>query len=210
MPFWLLALTFRSSRPAFCGRLTSPVSYMTRAARIVLQDVKFAISKHSNTLQAEWFRISWFGITGLLRSVGHVLDKVDSKISPSMAHAIQTKWVELQQTKPEPSIFWEFIECERNRILKTYEYAIDRHLTIIGPYDPQKGTTVVKIDCGNAQGGEAHPGAQLQSRISSGYYSGKFEKDVAWEAHDWWHSYLNDIDLIAANHSSQPTAYGGG
>ena len=24
--FWLLALTFRSSRPAFCGRLTSPVS----------------------------------------------------------------------------------------------------------------------------------------------------------------------------------------
>ena len=25
-PFWFLALTFRSSRPAFCGRLTSPVS----------------------------------------------------------------------------------------------------------------------------------------------------------------------------------------
>ena len=24
--FWFLALTFRSSRPAFCGRLTSPVS----------------------------------------------------------------------------------------------------------------------------------------------------------------------------------------
>ena len=27
-PFWLLVLTFRSSRPAFCGRLTSPVSNM--------------------------------------------------------------------------------------------------------------------------------------------------------------------------------------
>ena len=27
--FWLLALTFRSSRPAFCGRLTSPVSQST-------------------------------------------------------------------------------------------------------------------------------------------------------------------------------------
>ena len=26
--FWLLALTFRSSRPAFCGRLTSPVSLL--------------------------------------------------------------------------------------------------------------------------------------------------------------------------------------
>ena len=27
-PFWFLALTFRSSRPAFCGRLTLPVSPM--------------------------------------------------------------------------------------------------------------------------------------------------------------------------------------
>ena len=32
-PFWLLALTFRSSRPAFCGRLTSPVSPITRSMR---------------------------------------------------------------------------------------------------------------------------------------------------------------------------------
>ena len=32
-PFWLLALTFRSSRPAFCGRLTSPVSPITRFMR---------------------------------------------------------------------------------------------------------------------------------------------------------------------------------
>ena len=32
-PFWLLVLTFRSSRPAFCGRLTSPVSPITRFMR---------------------------------------------------------------------------------------------------------------------------------------------------------------------------------
>ena len=30
-PFWLLALTFRSSRPAFCGRLTSPVRKFMKA-----------------------------------------------------------------------------------------------------------------------------------------------------------------------------------
>ena len=29
--FWFLALTFRSSRPAFCGRLTSPVSRLETA-----------------------------------------------------------------------------------------------------------------------------------------------------------------------------------
>ena len=32
-PFWLLVLTFRSSRPAFCGRLTSPVSLHCQLAR---------------------------------------------------------------------------------------------------------------------------------------------------------------------------------
>ena len=32
-PFWLLALTFRSSRPAFCGRLTSPVRRQTNQRR---------------------------------------------------------------------------------------------------------------------------------------------------------------------------------
>ena len=33
--FWLLALTFRSSRPAYGGRLTSPVSPITRFMRAV-------------------------------------------------------------------------------------------------------------------------------------------------------------------------------
>ena len=32
-PFWLLVLTFRSSRPAYGGRLTSPVSPITRSMR---------------------------------------------------------------------------------------------------------------------------------------------------------------------------------
>ncbi|WP_156179759.1 MULTISPECIES: hypothetical protein [Delftia] len=181
---------------------------MTRAARIVLQDAKFAISKHSNTLQSEWFRISWFGIIGLLRSVGHVLDKVDSQISPSMAYAIRVKWAELQKSKPEPSIFWEFIESERNRILKSYEYGIDRNLTVAGPYDDNRGATVVRIDCANSRGGQINPGAPLRSWISTGHYSGKYEKDIAWEAHDWWQSYLDEIDMIATNHSSQPTAFG--
>ena len=40
--FWLLALTFRSSRPAFCGRLTSPVS-LSRirlpTAQVMLQSI---------------------------------------------------------------------------------------------------------------------------------------------------------------------------
>ncbi|MBD9407526.1 hypothetical protein IB236_19480 [Acidovorax sp. ACV02] len=172
---------------------------MTKTARIVLQDVKFALSKHTDTLQSEWFRISWFGIVGLLRSIGHVLDKVDSQISPAMAYAIRESWKQLQSTKPEPVIFWGFIESERNRILKNYEHGINRTLTIAGPSEPNGKTPVITVDCGNARGGETNPGTPLHSYIANGPYSGRHEKDVAWEAYRWWVTYLDEVDRLAAN-----------
>ena len=47
-PFWLLALTFRSSRPAFCGRLTSPVSpFMFRFMQAAIYSSASPISKVS-------------------------------------------------------------------------------------------------------------------------------------------------------------------
>jgi hypothetical protein len=35
-PFWLLVLTFRSSRPAFCGRLTSSVSRLGESGTLTI------------------------------------------------------------------------------------------------------------------------------------------------------------------------------
>lgn len=78
---------------------------MTRAARIVLQDARHGIRQHADTLQAEAFRVSWFAIVGLLRAVGHVLDKVDAESSPEMRRAIRQKWSELTASRPEPMIF---------------------------------------------------------------------------------------------------------
>ena len=43
--FWLLALTFRSSRPAFCGRLTSPVSPFTRYMQAIINSQGLPFSK---------------------------------------------------------------------------------------------------------------------------------------------------------------------
>ena len=50
-PFRLLALTFRSSRPAFCGRLTSPVSPITRFMRAATY---FSARPCSKGFQAFW------------------------------------------------------------------------------------------------------------------------------------------------------------
>ena len=166
---------------------------MTRTARIVLQDAKHAIARHTDTLQSEAFRVSWFSIIGLLRSVGHVLDKVDSGSSPAMKQAIREKWSQLQGSRPEPKVFWGFIDAERNRFLKNYEHGISRTLTV-----PAISEGFIVVDCGTSSGGEFSPGSPLQSHIASGPYAGRYEKEVAWEAHDWWATYLDEIDRLAA------------
>lgn len=171
---------------------------MTQNARIVLQDANYAIARHNDTLQSEGFRISWFAIVGLLRAIGDVLEKVDKNSSPGMKKAINEKWVELQASRPEPQIFWGFIEYERNRFLKNYEHGISRSITVPAV---TKGY-FLKVDCGNSQEGLYSPGSKLDSKISDGPYAGCSEKDIAWQAYDWWVAYLNEIDKLAAGYDS--------
>ncbi|HMQ97321.1 MAG TPA: hypothetical protein PKC42_04455 [Candidatus Nanoperiomorbaceae bacterium] len=171
---------------------------MTHVARVVLQDADHAIVRHSDTLQSEAFRVSWFSIVGLLRAVGHVLDKVDAESSPTMKRAIKEQWSRLQATKPEPKIFWGFIDAERNRFLKNYELGIWRSLTVPAATEGHW----VTVDCANSRGGQFAPGSKLQSRISNGPFAGCYEKDIARQAHDWWVSYLDEIDKLAASYGT--------
>jgi hypothetical protein len=166
---------------------------MTRAARIVLQDAKHAIARHTETLQAEEFRASWFAVIGLLRAVGHVLDKVDAKSSPMLEQAIRTKWNQLSASRPEPTIFWDFIHAERNRFLKSYEHGIDRTITI----PTLSGLGSIKFDGGNARGGWFAAGHVFNPVITSGSYAGQNERTVALAAHHWWADYLNEVDRLA-------------
>lgn len=168
---------------------------MTRAARMVLQDARHAIERHTETLQAEEFRASWFAVIGLLRAVGHVLDKVDAKSSPMLEQAIRTKWNQLSASRPEPTIFWGFIHAERNRFLKSYEHGIDRSITI----PTLSGVGFLKFDGGNARGGRFAVGHAFNSVITSGPYAGQNERAVAFAAHLWWAGYLNEVDRLAAN-----------
>ena len=169
---------------------------MTQQARIVLQDAKYAISRHDDRLQSESFRISWLSIITLLRAVGHVLQNVDSLSSPEMKRTIDGKWAEITKTKPKPIIFWEFIFQERNRFLKNYEHGIDRSITV-----PAISGGFLKVDCGNSRGGQFSPGSKLTSFISSGPFKGRNEKEVAWEAYGWWEKYLNEIDEMVNKYS---------
>ena len=173
---------------------------MTKFARIVLQDCKHAIEKHTNELQAEDFRISWISVITLLRAIGHVLQKVDAQQSPATKKAVDEKWEELQRSKPEPYIFWNFIEGERNRFLKNYEHGVVRNMA----FDTLMPGVRVSIDFANARGGRfAASNSEIKSYISSGRFEGVNEQKVAWMAYDWWNEYLDEIDLLTQHYQEE-------
>jgi hypothetical protein len=173
---------------------------MTQKARIVLQDAQRAIANHTDALQSEEFRASWFAVVGLLRAVGHVLANEDARSSEGMKRAIEEKWAELWRTKPEPKIFWEFILHERNRFLKNYEHGIVRTRTQ-SQVAPDGRVHSLSADVANSRGGSSHgPNVVLESYISDGPYAGRPERQVAFEAHRWWQRYLDDVDALARKH----------
>lgn len=69
----------------------------------------------------EW-RLYWVAGIALLRTVGHVLAKVDSQSSLKHSRAISDLWDQLRGDRGSHRIFWDFIEKERNNLLKTYEF----------------------------------------------------------------------------------------
>ncbi|MEO9899293.1 hypothetical protein [Nisaea sp.] len=69
----------------------------------------------------EW-RLFWVAGVALLRTVGHVLAKVDTNASEEHAQAIASWWKQIRSNKENSWIFWQFIEKERNNLLKTYTF----------------------------------------------------------------------------------------
>ena len=67
-------------------------------------------------------RLHWVSGLALLRTVGHVLAKVDARTSPAHAEAVNGLWTKLKADRQSAAIFWDFIEEERNNLLKTYTF----------------------------------------------------------------------------------------
>lgn len=89
---------------------------MTPAAREALEDCRVALGDLSDEVQGRQWRVRWFACVVLLRAVGHVLDKVDGPRDPKLRRAIDQWWATLNASKPNPAIFWSFIdEDRRNR-----------------------------------------------------------------------------------------------
>lgn len=162
---------------------------------MVLEDCRWAIRQHANDLSGREFRGSWLSIVTLLRAVGHVLREVDRKTSMALAAAIDAKWDEWKRGKPKPEIFWQFIQSERNSVLKVYRFGVERGLTIPGP-ELKGAPTSIAIDYVHANAGGSDPDATF-SRLVEPAFQGRHEREVALEAVAWWQETLDDIEKRA-------------
>src|SRR5688500_15276332 len=94
-------------------------------ARQVLEDCKLALQHADLAINPEDLRIRWAALVMLLRAVGHVLDKVDGRGSPRLRDAIDRRWQLWRDDRVGYSIFCDFIEEERNNVLKAYAFGYE-------------------------------------------------------------------------------------
>jgi hypothetical protein len=75
-------------------------------------------------LGSETWRVHWVACLALLRAVGHVLKNIDGETDAKHRDCIDKAWTRWKQDRKGNSIFWEFIEEERNNLLKEYKFGV--------------------------------------------------------------------------------------
>ena len=112
---------------------------MTAVARRVLGDCEAALETLEEERNERRWRVLWVGAMALLRAVGHVLRKVDGEVLRQGA-AIDAAYQGWTDLRPEHAVFRDFIEDERNNILKEYR------LNIVGSVEVSVAAVVVDPD----------------------------------------------------------------
>lgn len=85
------------------------------------RQIHFSLSTLDVDEERDEWRIFWIAGLCMLRTVGQVLDKVDARTSPLLAEVISEKWKTLKSDRDANWIFWQFIDKERDNILKEFQ-----------------------------------------------------------------------------------------
>lgn len=167
---------------------------MTSHAREVLGDCHVALELLDDETDLIRWRIHWVAAVVLVRAVGHVLDKIDGAADARVQTAADNAYRRWKGDTPEHEIFREFIERERNNILKEYAFAIH-------PSDEVQvvvETTLQAVD-GGQQMTVAHVlplGENLYRPVLDGYGEAEDGRDVLREAIKWWDTELSKIESV--------------
>jgi hypothetical protein len=136
----------------------------------------------------DWVLI-WAGTIALLRAVGHVLVNEDAESDARVKEAQRAWWDTLKATKPNPSIFWEFIERDRNLLLKGAELTVEPSATVF-----VSGGAIPL----HAPRPPPPPPPIYNYKMKSGRFAGQDPRDLVRDAIEWWEKQLDDIERKAA------------
>lgn len=159
------------------------------AARRVLSDCRLAHQMLEDERDVDRWRVVWVGAVALLRAVGHVLDKVDGS-DPKMRAASRAAFARWRSAGND-QIFSEFIDAERNTILKEYGFRTDLQAEVPVEVASVAGTELFSLD------------QNLFRPMVDGYAAGEDARDVYLEAIKWWQVQLDEIERAASNRGSR-------
>lgn len=160
-------------------------------ARKVLLDCQLALEMLEDEENEQRWRVLWAGAVALLRSVGHVLRNVDGK-DPALRPLIDSAYDRWKADRAGNAVFWEFIEKERNNILKEYRFHV---------HDAGEVDVVVTHDVVDAYAGHTLMMKEaftlednLFRPVTDGFGQGEDARDIYRRAIEWWHSALSRIE----------------
>jgi hypothetical protein len=160
---------------------------MTEVARRVLADCRVATELLEEEADETRFRILWVAAVALLRAVGHVLKKVDATRSAILSRAVEEAYRTWKQNPAMHAIFWDFIDDERNRVLKQYELGF------------LSGPIVLSVE-------GAHELSVLQDNlfcpIADGVFAGEDCRDLLRDAIAWWETQLLNVETTVATEAA--------
>ena len=183
-------------------------------AREVLEWCRHAHYKmRSNPTGPDWVLI-WAGTIALLRAVGHTLDKEDGARDARLQKEQRSWWEKLKHTKPDPAIFWDFIERDRNKLLKEAELTVEQSAEVFiqgasatalagnlgrrqEPPQSQPISSIYATRTGQEDPRTPPPSAIYSYRMNSSPFIRQDPRDLVRDAIEWWEKQLSDIEQKA-------------
>jgi hypothetical protein len=161
-------------------------------AREVFKDCQHAADQLGKAIDEQRLddaKIFWFASLAMLRSIGHVLHKVDAKTyGTAFADQLKTRY---EQWKQEP-VFADFIERERNIILKEYDSSLEVQSTTEDDYLLlENGGRLLLEDGGSIIIGTTTITTLIKAR---GVFAGSSPLTVLSDALAWWDQELSHFE----------------
>jgi len=163
-------------------------------SREVYSDCCYARDEFSLAIKSGDYKkakVMWFSCLTLLRAIGHVLHKVDSKqYGKPFSDKLQDRF---KSWKKDEEIYKDFIEKERNQILKEYSSSIlvkqSTQQEVITTTDGEPITT--------SDGDLITAEITLQSLVKAhGHLAGETPLTVLNQAIDWWDKQLEFFESV--------------